>query len=72
MPILDFPVSVELSDLNAMMQDVKLSDYPEFKVKARISTDGTVNQSDGQWFGESEVIKAGQTSPINIKINQQL
>jgi len=72
MPILDFPVSVDLSDLNAMMQNVKLSDYPEFKVKARISSDGTVNQSDGQWFGESDVIKAGQTTPISIRINQQL
>lgn len=71
-PIVDFPVSVTLSDENAMMKSIKLSDYPEFIIKARISVDGTVNQSDGQWTGESKVIKAGQTAPVDVNINQQL
>jgi len=71
LPITEFPVKVVLSDANAMVKNIKLSDYPEFVIKARISADGTVNKSNGQWSGQSGVIKAGQQSPINIEINQQ-
>ena len=71
LPVRDFPVKVVLSDANAMMQGVKLSNYKQFMIKARISADGTVNRTDGQWFGTSPVIEAGSVAQINIEINEQ-
>ena len=64
-------MKVVLSDANAMMQGIKLSDHKQFIIKARISADGTVNKTNGQWSGVSQVIKAGQKAAVNIEINQQ-
>ena len=69
--IKNFPVKVSLSDANAMMQGVKLSDHEEFVVKARISVDGTVNKVSGQWAGKSTIIKAGTKDVIYIEINER-
>jgi len=71
LPIKTFPVNVVLSDANEMVKGIKLSDHKQFVIKARISADGTVNQTQGQWIGESAVIKAGSKAPINIYINKQ-
>ena len=71
LPVTGFPVKVVLSDANAMMQGIKLSDHKQFIIKARISADGTVNKTNGQWSGVSQVIKAGQKAAVNIEINQQ-
>ncbi|TEW56716.1 c-type cytochrome biogenesis protein CcmI [Psychromonas sp. RZ22] len=71
LPITGFPTSVVLSDANAMMQGVKLSDHKQFLIKARIAEDGTANSSAGQWFGQSDVIDAGEAAAINIEINQK-
>ncbi|MEJ6121219.1 c-type cytochrome biogenesis protein CcmI [Vibrio sp. 2-Bac 85] len=71
LPVNEFPVKVVLSDANAMMQGIKLSDHKQFIIKARISADGTVNKTNGQWSGVSQVIKAGQKAAVNIEINQQ-
>lgn len=67
----ELPVKVQLSDANAMMQGMKLSDHEQFIIKARVSDDGSVNQRSGQWFGVSEVIQRAQQEPIVIEINQQ-
>jgi cytochrome c-type biogenesis protein CcmH len=71
MPIQQFPVQVVLSDANAMMQGIKLSDHKQFIIKARISADGTVNQTVGQWSGQSQVIETGTSEPIYIVIDKQ-
>ena len=71
LPVSDFPVKVVLSDANAMMQGIKLSDHKQFIIKARISDDGTVNRTDGQWFGISSVVEAGSVEQINVEINEQ-
>ena len=67
LPVNEFPVKVVLSDANAMMQGIKLSDHKQFIIKARISADGTVNRTDGQWFGTSSVVEAGQQSKLMLK-----
>ncbi|MEG3754633.1 c-type cytochrome biogenesis protein CcmI [Psychromonas arctica] len=66
-----FPMQVFLSDANAMVEGSKLSNYEQFIIKARISADGTANTQNGQWFGQSHIIKSGDTTPVNIIINQQ-
>ncbi|WP_417696531.1 c-type cytochrome biogenesis protein CcmI [Psychromonas sp.] len=66
-----FPIQVFLSDANAMIEGNKLSNYEQFIIKARITADGTANTQSGQWFGQSHIIKSGDTTPISIIINQQ-
>ncbi len=72
MPLPQFPVSVELSDANSMMAGVKLSDYPNFIIKARISADGNVNNSAGQWQGQSDAIAAGEQENIKVLVSELL
>ena len=55
-----------------MMQGLKLSDQSEFILKARLSKSGDVMNKEGDWQGSSAVIKAGQISPVDIIINEQL
>lgn len=66
------PLSTQISDANAMMQGMKLSDQSEFIIKVRLSKSGDVMNKSGDWQGVSEVIKAGQNTLINIVINEQL
>ncbi|GLS89429.1 c-type cytochrome biogenesis protein CcmI [Psychromonas marina] len=66
------PVSTQISDANAMMQGMKLSDQSEFVIKARLSKSGNVMNKEGDWQGTSTVIEAGQLTPINIVISEQL
>ncbi|PKG39883.1 c-type cytochrome biogenesis protein CcmI [Psychromonas sp. Urea-02u-13] len=66
------PLSTQISDANAMMQGMKLSDHSEFVIKARLSKSGDVMNKEGDWQGVSNVIKAGQKSPVNIMITEQL
>ncbi|MEH6452193.1 MAG: c-type cytochrome biogenesis protein CcmI [Psychromonas sp.] len=66
-----FPVIIELSDANSMMEGVKLSDYPEFIVKARVSVDGNVNNKAEQWQGESAKVKAGEVDKITLQISEK-
>ena len=65
-----FPATVELSDANSMMEGVKLSDYPNFIIKARISVDGNASNIAGQWQGQSESIAAGDKQNIQINVSK--
>ena len=71
LPIKNFPIDVVLSDANVMMEGIKLSDHKQFIIKARISSDGSVSQTGGQWFGTSITINSGDTEEVKIEINQQ-
>ena len=71
LPIKNFPIDVVLSDANAMMEGIKLSDHKQFIIKARISNDGSVSQTGGQWFGTSITINSGDTEVVQVEINQQ-
>ncbi|WP_022942006.1 c-type cytochrome biogenesis protein CcmI [Psychromonas hadalis] len=68
----NLPITTQLSDANAMMQGMKLSDHSEFIIKARLSKSGDVMNKSGDWQGVSDVIKAGQTTPVNIIISEPL
>ncbi|MCG6199809.1 c-type cytochrome biogenesis protein CcmI [Psychromonas antarctica] len=65
-----FPVAVELSDANSMVAGNKLSLYPEFIIKARISSDGSI--TSGKWQGQSDLIKTGEKGAIKVHIAQPL
>ncbi|MGF1739710.1 c-type cytochrome biogenesis protein CcmI [Vibrio profundum] len=65
-PIEHFPLKVRLDDSNSMIQGRKISDFSTFMVKARIDKDGNVSTKQGDWYGQSDVVKSGQLAEIEI------
>ena len=72
MKITTFPITVNLSDANAMMEGTKLSNYPELVIKARISPSADVSQKTGQWQGKSKILKTTDSHELTIKISESL
>ncbi|TRY31333.1 c-type cytochrome biogenesis protein CcmI [Aliiglaciecola sp. M165] len=69
----DLPVSVELSDANAMMPTYKISQLNETRLVARISVDENVAQTTGELQGEVVVdLKPGTQILQNILIDKEL
>lgn len=73
MPIKGFPVTVELSTKNAMMPQYTLVTLSNVIVTARLSKDGNVAVSNGEWQGskQSAVVK-GQLSSLSVTIDKEL
>ncbi|MDN6550024.1 MAG: c-type cytochrome biogenesis protein CcmI, partial [Enterobacterales bacterium] len=72
LPLGHFPVTVSLSDANAMMPERLLSAQKQVKVRARISRDGLANPQPGDWFGESAVMPYNKESQISVQIDHQV
>jgi cytochrome c-type biogenesis protein CcmH len=72
LPITHFPITVTMSDANAMMEGTKLSDHPQLIFKARISPDANISKSAGQWQGISNATRVTDTHAIKIKISKKL
>ncbi len=68
-PLGTFPRTVVLDDNNSMMEGRKLSSLDGLIVRVRIDSDGNVATRDGDWFGESQPAKLGDT--VAVSINQQ-
>lgn len=49
--VAQLPIEVELSDVDAMMAQMKLSDFAEVQLVARVSKDGQPTR--GEWVGQS-------------------
>ena len=49
--VAQLPIEVELSDADAMMAQMKLSDFAEVQLVARVSKDGQPTR--GEWVGQS-------------------
>ncbi|RKF19512.1 c-type cytochrome biogenesis protein CcmI [Alginatibacterium sediminis] len=71
LPFPSFPLQVRLSDEHSMLEGLKLSSLPEFKVIARLSYDDNVQTTDGDWQGE-QIVSKGFAELITIKIDKQL
>ena len=54
LPIEDFPISVSLTTDNAMMPQFTLATLSEVVITARLSQDGNVAVSEGEWQGSTE------------------
>lgn len=73
LPLTSFPVTLTLSDEDAMLPQLKLSQQSRFVVTARISEDGNVAAASGEWQGRSQVIDASESGQdIAIMINSHL
>lgn len=65
--VADLPASVELTDGDAMMPQLKLSNFPEVQLVARISRAG--QPTKGEWVGRSQPLASSTTAPQNLTID---
>lgn len=64
----DLPLTITLSDKNAMMPSRKLSDFADYFVTARISQSGTATLTTGDLVGKATAVR-GQTATVEILID---
>lgn len=68
-----FPLTLTLSDSNAMIPTLNLSSLEEAVVIARLSRDDNVQTLDGDIQGEAVIpIQKGKSQSISIQINKEL
>lgn len=63
----DLPVEVSLSDADAMMPQLKLSNFAEIQLVARISRAGS--PMAGEWIGQSGVLKTAEAGAQALVID---
>ncbi|MHC5347967.1 c-type cytochrome biogenesis protein CcmI [Metapseudomonas furukawaii] len=65
--VADLPVEVSLSDADAMMPQLKLSNFPQVQLVARISRGG--NATAGEWIGRSSPLSTGSSDTQRLTID---
>jgi cytochrome c-type biogenesis protein CcmH len=66
--VADLPVTVSLSDADAMMPQLRLSGFKEVQLVARVSRAG--NPTAGEWVALSDPIRMDNAAPQQLKIDQ--
>lgn len=66
----DLPVTVSLNDNQSMMPQLKLSQFDEVIIGARISKSGQPIAQSGDLEGESEPIRTTQPETVKVEINR--
>lgn len=70
--VADLPLTVSLNDAMAMMPTMKLSNFEQVKLLARISKSGNAMKQPGDLIGVIEQIALADKSPHKIIINSQV
>ncbi|NVZ82807.1 c-type cytochrome biogenesis protein CcmI [Pseudomonas yamanorum] len=65
--VADLPITVELGDSDAMMPQLKLSNFPEVQLVARISRAGV--PTAGEWIGRSQPLASSTTALQQLTID---
>jgi len=65
----DLPVELSLDDSMAMMEQMRLSNFPQVRVGARISKSGTAMPQSGDLEGEVKPVAPGQTEVVSVLID---
>lgn len=65
--VADLPATVELGDADAMMPQLKLSNFPEVQLVARISRAG--QPAAGEWIGRSKPLASSTTAAQTLTID---
>jgi cytochrome c-type biogenesis protein CcmH len=65
--VADLPVEVQLTDADAMMPQLKLSNFPEVQLVARVSRAG--QPTTGEWIGRSQPLPSNVTAPQALTID---
>ncbi len=68
----DLPVTVGLSDRDAMMPQHRLSQFAEIQVGARIARQGTATRATGDFEGGRGPLSPRTDAPIEIVINKEV
>lgn len=68
----ELPLTVELTDANAMMDSYKLSDLKQLVISTRVSRDQNIAVAAGELQGQSGVFSLADTTEISVVINQVL
>ena len=72
-PLQDFPVTIALNTDNAMMPQYTLDSLSKVTLTARVSADGDVSVSPGEWEGSQVTEVAPQNvKDINVMIEKEL
>jgi cytochrome c-type biogenesis protein CcmI len=72
-PLQDFPVTIALDTDNAMMPQYTLDSLSKVTLTARVSADGDVSVSPGEWEGSQVIEVAPQNMKnINVTIEKEL
>jgi cytochrome c-type biogenesis protein CcmH len=66
----DLPARVTLDDGMAMMPAMRLSNFPEVTVGARLSASGQATPASGDLEGEVSPVKPGQPAPVAVVIDR--
>ena len=65
-----FPLTVTLSDTNAMVEGLNLSSVDKIILTARLSKDATVVTSSGELEGKSDVLERANVQEYSLLINE--
>lgn len=63
----ELPAEISLSDLDAMMPELKMSTFEQVQLVARVSRDG--NATRGEWIGESEAVSTTERETQSLLID---
>ncbi len=66
----ELPLNVTLSDVMAMMSELKLSSFEQVIISARVSKSGQPSAQAGDLQGESDVVNPQKIEQVNIMIDQ--
>lgn len=68
----DLPLVMTMDDSNAMDPQLKLSQYKQVQVVARVSLTGEVMAQPGDWYGEAGPFDPHTTSTLQLTVNKQV
>ncbi len=68
----ELPLTVELTDANAMLENFNLSSLGELVIRTRVSVDQNIEISAGELQGQSQVFSLSDTTEVSVVINQVL
>jgi cytochrome c-type biogenesis protein CcmH len=68
----ELPLTVSLTDAMAMMPNMKLSNFEQVKLLARVSKSGDAMQQPGDLIGTIEQVSLADKTPHKIVINSQI
>lgn len=68
----DLPLDITLNDSMAMMPAMRLSNFTEVRIGARISKSGDAKPQSGDLYGERSPVAVDADEPVQITISKQL
>lgn len=71
-PVSNFPLTITLSDQNAMLPDYKLSDLEQWLVHARVSQDEKIDRQPGDLEAETVTIKANGSTDLTLTLSTRI